>query len=452
MRNQQYVTITHYKEREFYFLNHAIQAHDGFISKEMEQFHESEKDKFIERIRVLQSQFSNTQIVSISLTPNQVVTDHEDKNKASAKIFENNYVVQNNIDIGNIPTTLYFSPFAILYEEYKKKLDSKLTLLIGLFDRKLYIMFATEDKIHQSWVIGTRGLTEKQVADRVYKSMKAYYKISYKFADHIEMLVTDESPKLLKVLREELSLNILLTQNSIHNLLHHMGGEQRRAMSSYIKSSLSQPRNSVENSINNDGMGQQAPLQAEAPMMAGQGQATMMNPLNLNQGAENLSAMQDNALNSLDDIRLNNQSNGFSFLDKIKGLFGNKVKSNGANSTNSLNGLVSILPLVFVLGAGLYFSNSNNQILDNMALKESQSYAQTNNALLAMTSMDVFSAMGKSAELKNATISSSRIELKGIVWGIEPLRNSLNELYDDGEFVIKPLENFMTEFSFKSKV
>jgi len=85
-------------------------------------------------------------------------------------------------------------------------------------------------------------------------------------------------------------------------------------------------------------------------------------------------------------------------------------------------------------------------------LKESQSYAQTNNALLAMTSMDVFSAMGKSAELKNATISSSRIELKGIVWGIEPLRNSLNELYDDGEFVIKPLENFMTEFSFKSKV
>jgi hypothetical protein len=87
-----------------------------------------------------------------------------------------------------------------------------------------------------------------------------------------------------------------------------------------------------------------------------------------------------------------------------------------------------------------------------MALKESQSYAQTNNTLLAMTSMDVFSAMGKSAELKKATISGSRIELKGIVWGIEPLRNSLNELYDDGEFVIKPLENFMTEFSFKSKV
>jgi len=439
--NQQYITITHYKEREFYFLNHAIQAYDGFIAKEMEQFHESEKEKFIERIRLLQSQFSNTQIISISLDANQVVTEKEDKNKASAKIFENNYVVQNNIDIGNIPTTLYFSPFAILYEEYKKKLDSKLTLLIGLFDRKLYIMFATQDKIHQSWVIGTRGLTEKQVADRVYKSMKAYYKISYKFADHIEMLVTDDSPKLLKVLREELSLNIILTQNSIHNLLHYMGGEQKRAVSSYIKSSLSQPRNSVENRFGNGGGPEQQTSYNESHI----GGAT------LNQATENLSAMQDDALNSLDDIRLNNQKfAGASFLDKIKLLFGNKLNQRGGNSI--LNSFVAFLPLLFVLGMGMYFSTSNDQVQNHIALKESQSYAQTNNALLAMTSRDVFSSMGKSAELKTAMISSSRIELKGVVWGIEPLRNSLNELYENGEFVIKPLENFMTEFSFKAKV
>jgi len=442
MRNQQYITITHYKEREFYFLNHAVQAHDGFISKEMEQFHESEKEKFIERIRLLQSQFSNTQIVSISLDANQVVTEQEDKNKASAKIFGNNYVVQNNIDIGNVPTTLYFSPFAILYEEYKKKLDSKLTLLIGLFDRKLYIMFATEDKIHQSWVIGTRGLTEKQVADRVYKSMKAYYKISYKFADHIEMLVTDDSPKLLKVLREELSLNILLTQSSIHNLLHYMAGEQRRSTSSYIKSSLSQPRNSGDNAFENPAVAQEN-LQTEPPMPEGK-----VNPLNIPKATENLSAMQDNALNSLDDIRLNNQSSSFSFLKKIKSFFGNKLNKN----SNVLNGFVSLLPLLFVLGTGVYFSKSNNEIVHNLTLQEAQSYAQTNNALLAMTFMDVFSAMGKSAELTNAIISNSRVELKGVVWGIEPLRNSLNNLYDDGEFVIKPLENFMTEFSFKVKV
>ena len=239
MGNQQYVTITHYKEREFYFLNHAVQTHDGFIAKDMEQFHESEKEKFIERIRELQSQYQESQIISLSLDLNQKVVSEVDSNKASGKIFENNYVVQDKIDIGNIPTTLYFSPFAILYEEYKNRLDDKLTLLIGLFDRKLYIMFATKEKIHESWIIGTRGLTEKQVADRVYKSMKAYYKISYKFADHIEMLVTDESPKLLKVLREELSLNILLKQNTIHRLLHHMGGEPKRATSSFIKSSLS---------------------------------------------------------------------------------------------------------------------------------------------------------------------------------------------------------------------
>jgi len=219
MRNQEkYVTITHYKEREFYFLNHAIQTNDGFIVKEIEQFHESEKEKLIERIRLLQSQYPNIQIASVSLAPDQKVTNTEDKNRATAKIFDNNYVVQEHIDLSNIPTTLYFSPFAILYEEYKKKLDNKLTLLIGLFDRKLYMMFATNEAIHQSWVIGTRGLSEKQVAERVYKSMKAYYKIAYKFADHIEMLVTDESPKLLKVLREELSLKILPTQNNIHNL------------------------------------------------------------------------------------------------------------------------------------------------------------------------------------------------------------------------------------------
>jgi len=60
--------------------------------------------------------------------------------------------------------------------------------------------------------------------------------------------------------------------------------------------------------------------------------------------------------------------------------------------------------------------------------------------------------MGKSAELTSANISNEKIELKGVVWGIEPLRNKLAELYNDGEFILKPLENFMTEFSFKSKV
>ena len=414
MSSKQYVTITHYKEREFYFLNHAIQTNDGFITKDIEQFHESEKEKFIERIRTLQTQYPTHQVISLSLNANQIVKEKEDLTQASAKIFKDNYVIQEKIDIGNIPVTLYFSPFSILYEEYKHKLDEKLTLMIGLFDRKLYIMFSTKDKIHQSWTLGTRGLTEKQVADRVYKSMKAYYKISFKFADHIEMLVSDDSPKLLKVLRTELSMNILPTQKTIHTLLHNMGADQRKFASSYMKSSLS------VNKVNTT-----AHTQSEASFYSSQG--------------ENAS------LHSLDDIRLNNASDtslksqgSVSFLDKV-------------TNVKKLS-LISFIPLLFVLITGAYFTIQNKSMQNKLALVQTQSYAQTNHALLALNSKDIFNAMGKSAELNSANISNEKIELKGVVWGIEPLRNKLTELYNDGEFVIKPLENFMTEFSFKSKV
>jgi len=411
MSNQQYVTITHYKEREFYFLSYAIQAHDGFIPKEMEQFHESEKEKFIERIRELQIQYPESQVVSLSLILNQKVVDKVDNNKASGKIFANNYVVQDKIDIGNIPTTLYFSPFALLYEEYKNKLDDKLTLLIGLFDRKLYIMFATKEKIHESWTIGTRGLTEKQVADRVYKSMKAYYKISYKFADHIEMLVTDESPKLLKVLREELSLNILLKQNTIHNLLHHMAGEPKRTISSFIKSSLSK--------IGDEGI--------------------MKNTQN--------SFSTGRLSDDLGDLKLNgNDMKGNATPNQMKSMIGTTVAG------NLFQNLLALIPLLFVLGMGAFFSMKSDSMEQATSLRQAQSLAQTNNALLAMTTEDIFSAMGKNADLKEAVISNSRVEVKGVVWGIEPLRNSLNGIYSDGDFSIKPLENFMTEFSFKSKI
>jgi len=447
---QQYVTITHYKEREFYFLNHAIQTHDGFIPKEMEQFHESEKEKFIERIKELQSKYPNVQVASISLEENQIVTDREDKNKASAEIFKDNYVVQNSIDVGNTPTTLYFSPFAVLYEEYKNKLDSKLTLLIGLFNRKLYMMFATDDKIHQSWIIGTRGLTEKQVAERVYKSMKAYYKISYKFADHIEMLVTDDSPKLLKVLREELSLNILLTQNSIHNLLHHMGGEHKRTLSSFIRTSMPkvEPKRApqVEESAERIGNSLARPSFEESL-------AERENSLREGFSGSRSGFEEDN----LQNLRLNdeesssaNLSTNLSFMDKIKNFFKSNKSPEGERAQGGI--LLSLLPLLFVLASGGYFSFAKYQMSSKTEVKELQSYAQANNSLLAMTTTDVFSAMGKSAELKKATISNSKIELKGLVWGIEPLRNSLNSLYHNGDFSIKPLEDFRTEFSFKSKV
>jgi hypothetical protein len=329
------------------------------------------------------------------------------------------------MDIGNVPTTLYFSPFTILYQEYKQKLDNKLTLLIGYFDRKLYMMFATEDKIHQSWVIGTRGLSEKQIAIRVYKSMKAYYKISYKFADHIEMLLTDDSPKLLKVLREELSLTILPTQNSIHNLLHHMAGEQSRATSSYIRSSLSAGHTSIANDLENDYVSQK--------------KSTVSVHAETKHNLENLKLT--NSSTDASSIRTD-----ISFFDKLKLLFSNK-ESSSVRST-----LLAFVPFLFIVGMGSYYTLESKKEIQSMQVLESQIYAQTNHALLASTTKDVFSSMGKSAELKNALISNSKIKLKGIVWGIEPLRKSLAERYPNGDFSINPLENFMTEFSFKSKV
>jgi len=419
MKNkQQYVTITHYKEREFYYLNYAVHTDDGFIGKEMEQFHESEKDKFIDRIRLLQSQYPQTQIISLSLQSTQAVTEKEDKTKASAKIFENNYVIQDRIDVGDIPTTLYFSPFAVLYEEYKTKLSDKLTLVIGLFDRKLYIMFLTKDKIHESWTIGTRGLTEKQVADRVYKSMKAYYKIAYKFADQIEMLITDDSPKLLKVLREELSLTIILRQNTIHNLLHNMGSSPKIMKSSFIK---------------------------PAPVRGFQ---------NIDDRVSKIAGLENEQLN-LEDIVLNDgatisNEKKSSFFKKIKSFFKTDNLSTMENTTTTT--ALSFLPLVFVFGLGSWFSMQNDKVLNNIHLAKAQSIAQSNNELLVLTAKNIFSSMGKNAELKKAVISNSKVDVQGIVWGIEPLKNSFNELYENGEFEIRPLENFMTEFSFKSKV
>ena len=409
MSSKHYVTITHYKEREFYFLNYAVQTNDGFIAKDSEQFHESEKEKFIERIRTLQTQYPTHQVISLSLSANQIVKEKEDPNQASAKIAKENYVLQEKIDIGNTPVTLYFSPFSILYEEYKHKLDDKLTLLIGLFDRKLYMMFVSKEKIHESWTLGTRGLTEKQIANRVYKSMKAYYKISFKFADHIEMLLSDDSPKLLKVLREELSMSILPTQKTIHALLHNMGSDPRKFIGSYIKSYLS--TNNMQK------------LNTES-------EASFYN-------AKQTDSLKDLKLNTASNINANNQSSS-SFFDKI-------------GSLRSISPF-SFLPLLAVLLVGGYFTLQNNALTNKLTLIEHQSYAQTDHTLLAQTSKDVFSAMGKSAELTFANISNEKIELKGMVWGIEPLRNKLTELYPNGEFVIKPLENFMTEFSFKSKI
>jgi hypothetical protein len=413
MSNQeQYVTITHYKEREFYFLNYAIQTEDGFIAKDIEQFHESDKVKFIEQIRKLQSKYSNNNIVSISLVANQVVSDDDDKNRATAKISQSNYVTQHEIDVGDIPTTLYFSPFAILYEHYESILSDKLILVIGYFDRKLFMMFVTKEKIHQSWIIGTRGLTEKQIAKRVYKSMQAYYKISYSFANYIEMLVTDENPKLLKFLREELSLHIELAQSNIHNLLHHMASSQERAKSSYIKSFTK-----IE-----------IPSQLKIEPKI----------------EEKIAKDKDSKIENKIDISKLDDDNKVGLVDKFKSLF-----SPPDNPNASI--LATILPLLMVLVVGGFFYLKNSQLSAKLSKKDIQISAQKTNIQIERVSKNIFQAMGKNAELKRAVISTKGVDIKGVVWGIEPLKNSLNRLYNDGKFTIKPLENFMTEFSFISK-
>jgi len=413
---QPYVTITHYKEREFYFLNYAIQTKEGFIPKDIEQFHESDKAKFIERIRMLQSQYPNNHVVSISLQANQKITTSEDRNRASAEIFKNNYVVQENIDVGDIPTTLYFSPFSILYQQYKEGLSDELKLFIGYFDRKLFMMFATADRIHQSWIIGTRGLSEKQIADRVDKSIQAYYRISHSFADHLEMLVSDDSPKLLKVLREELSLYITLTQNSIHNLLHGMASSDEKAKSSYIKS-----YKKIEYGTPTEGEDYQ-PKEKQF---------------------ERVRVADEN----LEDIKLDEPKEA-GLVGKVKGALSAAPAQEEERSTSWVS---AILPLVLVLGMGGFFLMKNSALTTQLAKKEMQITAQQQNLKLAKISDTIFKTMGKNAELKEATISTKGVSLRGVVWGIEPLKKSLKALYPNGKFEVKPLENFMTEFTFVSK-
>ncbi len=408
---KQYITITHYKEREFYFLNYAIQTKDGFIPKDIEQFHESDKIKFIEKIRKLQVEYPNHHIVSISLVANQIVAQKSSPNRASAKIFKDTYVIQDEIDIGDIPTTLYFSPFTILYEHYKDILDDKLTLIIGYFDRKLFMMFVTEDKIHQSWIIGTRGLSEKQIAERVYKSTQAYYKISYSFADHIEMLVAEENPKLLKFLREELSLHIELSQSNIHNLLHHMASNQEIAKSSYIKSfkKIDIPQNiEKKEEETKDSSIKRVPEQ-----------------------------------HNLEDIKIDNSSKK-GIIDKFKSIFSKKDDENASI-------LATMLPILILLIVGAFFHFKNSEISNKISLIDTQINSYKKSVALGNISKNIFQAIGKNGEIRKATISTKGVDLKGIVWGIEPLKISLKKLYRDGRFTIKPLKNFRTEFSFISK-
>ncbi|MCK4441101.1 MAG: hypothetical protein KAU90_03785, partial [Sulfurovaceae bacterium] len=239
-------------------------------------------------------------------------------------------------------------------------------------------------------------------------------------ADHIEMLVTDESPKLLKVLREELSLHIELSQSNIHNLLHHMASSEEIAQSSYLKSFK------------------------KIEILSKAIQSPKIEKITNHKEEEFIKN------SNLNDIKIENNSKNEdkNSVSGFKSLFSFN-SSQSSNSNPSL--LFSLFPLLIVLGLGGFFSVKNGTISNKLSQKSMQISAQKRNLSLEKVSENIFKAMGKNAELKQATISSTGVDIKGVVWGIEPLKNSLNKLYSGGKFVIKPLENFMTEFTFTSK-
>ncbi|RUM73838.1 MAG: hypothetical protein DSZ11_05030 [Sulfurovum sp.] len=216
------------------------------------------------------------------------------------------------------------------------------------------------------------------------------------------------------MLREELSLHIKLAQNSIHNLLHDMASSDEKAHNSYIKSfkKIEQIKEIISLKIE----------QKDA--------------------FERKHVLDD----KLDDIAsLKKEDKGF--METVKGIF----SSSPSEGSFMVRSLTSSLPLFAVFLMGGFFYLKNEDISNKLSLKDAQILAQQTNIQLAKISDDIFLAMGKNAELKKAVISTKKVNLKGIVWGIMPLKNSLNELYNDGKFEIKPLENFMTEFTFKSK-
>ena len=133
-------------------------------------------------------------------------------------------------------------------------------------------------------------------------------------------------------------------------------------------------------------------------------------------------------------------------MESFKGMFSSSP-SEGSFMTRSLT---SSLPLIAVFAMGGFFHLKNEDISNRLSFKDAQILSQQTNIELAKVSDDIFLAMGKNAELKKAVLSTKKVDIKGIVWGIEPLKKSLKEIYSGGEFKIKPLENFMTEFTFKS--
>jgi len=404
MRNkEQYITITHYKEREFYFLNYAIQTQEGFIPKDMEQFHESEKERFISRVRELQREYPNHHVVSISLATKQVLTHTkiEDANKLVANIFKDNYIVQENDLPQDIPITLYFSPFAILYEEYKKILTDKLILLIGYFDRKLFMMFTTKDKIHQCWIIGTRGLSEKKIAIWVNKSTQKYYELSSNTADHIEILVSEENPKLLKSLREELSLNINLAQNSIHQLLHHMASSQEIAKTNYLPN---------------------------------------FREIKINREEQIRPKEYITTKDSLEDIKLEDRDEGILSIFK-----------SSKEKEMKLSILASILPLFIIFLVGGFYYMQNKSFISKIKEISTQISAVNRVSLLADNTKDIFNAVGKNGEIKKMLIGKDGIYVEGDAWGIPKLETNLKRLYANGRFTIKTGNGFSSIFTFSSK-
>jgi len=149
-------------------------------------------------------------------------------------------------------------------------------------------------------------------------------------------------------------------------------------------------------------------------------------------------------VHDLNDIKIDNSPKGF--IERVKSLF--------STPDDAQNGsiLATMLPLLIIIVIGIFVNFENNQIIDKIDKKDIQILSHKRNMRLVDISKNIFQSMGKNGEVTKAIIFTKEVKIKGVVWGIEPLKNSLKNLYRSGEFTIKPLDNFMTEFTFISKI
>jgi len=237
-------------------------------------------------------------------------------------------------------------------------------------------------------------LSEKKIAMWVDKSTEKYYELSSNTADHIEILVSEENPKLLKSLREELSLDINLAQNSIHQLLHQMASSQEIAEKNYIPDFR-----------------------------------------RISMGGENSEIrvkeyISTQSIDGADGRSLGRDEDGL--LSEIKSIF-----KSSKEDDMKLSILASILPLFIVAIIGTFYLYQNRGYISKIDRISTQISAVKRSSELSEATKSIFNAVDGSGEIRKLMLSLKSIYIEGEAWGIPKLEANLKRLYPDGLFTIK---------------